>query len=62
MDLSKVETYVLLQELANRKEVQVYNVGKYQNHRLFIESKFDKKREMVELPKHGQVLIGFLPN
>jgi hypothetical protein len=53
---------VIIKELAKREEVQAYGIGQYQNHQVSIESKFNGKREKIELPEHGQVLIVSLPN
>jgi hypothetical protein len=62
MNLSTVETQVIIKELAKREEPQAYGIGQYQNHQVSIESKFNGKREKIELPEHGQVLIVSLPN
>lgn len=49
-------------ELCERKEVRVYDFGKYQKHDICITKKFDSNRQVIELPEQGEILVVSLPD
>ncbi|WP_421000551.1 hypothetical protein ACOJIU_04210 [Carnobacterium maltaromaticum] len=62
INLSQIETSILVEELAKRKEVQLFSSGIYKSHDVKITTKYQGSKERVLLPKKYDTLIISFPD
>lgn len=60
IDLSQIETSILIEELADRKEVQLFSCGIYKKYDAVVTDKYRGSKKSVPLPTiYKTLIIGF---